>query len=192
VGLVVNHITGAAPVSVEDIGVHLRVDTSDEAEAAYLAALIDAATEFVETRISKQIRRAELTYTLDGFPPCRAIDLPWPPLVSVESVRYIDADDAEQPLDPSAYSVDVSSLPGRIVRGAVSSWPSTSRVPNAVSIAFTAGYPDDAVPPTLAHLIRLIVGHWHEHREGATDGTITEVPLAVAPLIESNRYAGVF
>ena len=73
------------------------------------------------------------------------IDLPRPPLQSVESIQYIDTAGNVQTLAPEDYVVDASS--GEIGRVALAwnrFWPITRCSINSVVIQFTAGYGDAA------------------------------------------------
>lgn len=68
---------------------------------------------------------------------CRGvIRLPYPPLIKVESVKYLDATGVEQTLDAGVYRVNETSLmllPGE-------SWPATGAYDDAVRVRFKAGY----------------------------------------------------
>jgi len=68
---------------------------------------------------------------------CRGvIRLPYPPLIKVESVKYLDAAGIEQTLDTGVYRVNETSLmllPGE-------SWPSPGSFDDAVRVRFKAGY----------------------------------------------------
>lgn len=63
------------------------------------------------------------------------------PLVSVQSLIYIGTDGNPYPLSPGEdFIVDPATQPGRIRPVPYTVWPLTLCVPNAVAIAFTAGY----------------------------------------------------
>src|SRR5207244_2259318 len=90
----------------------------------------------------------------------------------------------------SAYSVDTVTMPGRLVLRPGKSWPDTDGSAGNVQVYFTAGYSDDAslVPAGLLHGIRLMVGHYYENREAATDRRIDAIPLAVESLIQQAMF----
>jgi uncharacterized phiE125 gp8 family phage protein len=77
-----------------------------------------------------------------------AILLPLPPLQSVTSVKYLDANGVQQTLDPTAYQVDTRSEPGELMPAYGTQWPTArSGAANAVTVRFVAGYgPPPAVP----------------------------------------------
>jgi hypothetical protein len=69
------------------------------------------------------------------------IFLPFPPLVSVDSIKYVDdATGTQTTLAASEYSVDAVSEPARITPAYGKSWPATRNQAGAVEVTFTAGY----------------------------------------------------
>lgn len=174
------------PVTVEQICDHLRVETD---ESGTISAYIQAATNYVEQATGLQLITATYKLTLDRFPQDRVIRLPKPPLISVTSIVYGDPDGWQTTLPSEAYTVDSTTKPGRIVLNAGQTWPQTANVANAVTINFTAGYGDAAaVPPLLKQCVKFLVGHYYENREGAIDRTISEVPMAVASIIDMYKF----
>jgi uncharacterized phiE125 gp8 family phage protein len=70
--------------------------------------------------------------------------LRFPPLVAVNSVKYLDDDGVEQTLDPSGYEVLGIGDAARIVLPYAGSWPSIRWAPEAVRVEYEAGYEADA------------------------------------------------
>ena len=70
------------------------------------------------------------------------ITIPMPPLQTVDSIKYYDADGVKQTLSPSAYIVDNVSEPARVTPAPNTTWPNTQNRINAVEVSFTAGYDD--------------------------------------------------
>src|SRR5258707_273549 len=58
--------------------------------------------------------RHERYYEVNGCPDHGIIELPKPPLISVESVTYLDENGNTQTLGTDKYIVDADSTPGRI------------------------------------------------------------------------------
>src|SRR6185295_4859943 len=56
-----------------------------------------------------------------GSTPSGAIEIPWPPLQSVTSIKYLDANGQEQTLPPADYTVDTISEPGLVIPA--TAWP---------------------------------------------------------------------
>ncbi len=68
------------------------------------------------------------------------IILPYPPLQTVDSIKYYDASGVLQTLDPAQYYVDSVTEPARVTPAYGTTWPSTLNRANAVEVRFTAGY----------------------------------------------------
>lgn len=163
------------PVTLEEAKAHLRIDY--DAEDALIASYIAAAREYCEVVTGLALAPATWEARLDAF-PAGATELPYPPLVEVESVRYRDAHGDEVTLDPAGYTVDTLAKPGTIAP--VDAWPDGSDV----RIRYRAGYADGQIPYAARQAILLLVGHWHAHREAVVTGAIaTEIPLAVDRLL---------
>lgn len=165
----------AEPVSLAEAKVHLRV--IHDAEDASISRMIRAAREHLDGR-DGILGRALVTQTwelvMDSF-PVGPIQIPLPPLQSITSVKYLDADGQEQTLATSDYVVDVASEPGWIAP--VDVWPVTFDTVNAVRIRFVAGYGDaSAVPAALAQAILLAVGDLWANRQTGVDRPLTQNP----------------
>jgi uncharacterized phiE125 gp8 family phage protein len=149
------------PVSVETAKLYLRVDgTADDAE---ITRLIKSARETCE-EIS---RRAFITQTwdmiLDDWPRDLRVRLYRPPLQSVTSVKYLDADNVEHTW--TDYLVDARSDPGVIVFFTL---PSDSlRESGAIAIRFVSGYGAAAasVPQRVIDAILGLIAYRYENRE---------------------------
>lgn len=173
------------PISLEEAKAHLRVDVSDD--DAYITGLIAAARQYCEGATSRAFIEQTITLELEAF-PCRAIELPRPPLISVTSVKYLNADgDLVTLVANTDYKVIASSdtEPGRIIPAYGTSWPTPGRCEeDAVQIVYKAGWADATdVPLTIRQAILLAVGHWYETREAVSEGPMAEVPLAVDSLL---------
>jgi hypothetical protein len=79
--------------------------------------------------------------------------LPRPPLVSVTSIKYLDADHVEQTFSSADYWVSGVGRTGRITLKSGSSWPTVGAYPDAVVIRFVAGY--SVVPEPLISAVLL-------------------------------------
>jgi uncharacterized phiE125 gp8 family phage protein len=174
------------PVTLAEARQHLRATTTEE--DALILALVYAAVEHAETFTGRALVTQTWDLLLDGFPFAREIELPFPPLQSVTSVKYIDPDDAEQTLAAANYHVDAASTPGRVRLKPTASWPSIADQPNAVTVRFVAGFGGTAaVPFTIKAAILLVVGHLFEHREENQDFAVHAMPLGAERLLWPHR-----
>jgi hypothetical protein len=85
--------------------------------------------------------------------PVSYFNLPRPPLVSVTSIKYLDADHVEQTFSSADYWVSGVGRTGRITLKNGSSWPTVGAYPDAVVIRFVAGY--SVVPEPLISAVLL-------------------------------------
>jgi hypothetical protein len=152
------------PVSAEAMKNYLRVDVDEDNEL--IMGLISAARERAEDLTSRSLVPQQWTFALDMFPTWwletglstnfygiqhpghrslfrhdgNVITLPRGPLISVDSIQYIDGSGTLQTLDPATYVIDYLSEPARITPAYGLSWPTTQWTVNAVTIKFTVGY----------------------------------------------------
>jgi hypothetical protein len=81
------------------------------------------------------------------------IFLPKPPLVTVNSIKYIDQNGVQQTLATDQYLVDTVSEPGRVTPAYGTSWPSTREQANAVEVSFNCGYASKITADATANTI---------------------------------------
>ncbi len=173
------------PVTLAEAKTYLRID--DTAQDGVLTALIDSATDYVARQTRTTLGVTAYRLLLDGFPSEREpLLLPRPPLAAVQLITYVDPDEQQVILDPSRYSVDAASLPGRIALKAGQTWPAVNGGGYAVAVEFTAGYAQ--VPDLLKQAILFLVGHWYENREAVAERRLEEVPLSVNAIIAMHAY----
>ncbi len=178
------------PITTAEAKTHLVIDHSDD--DTYVAALVAAARAYVENYTGRQLVTATWTVDYECFPSGDTIELPYPRLQSVTSVKYYDLAGTQQTFAASKYVV-ADAAPGRIRLVSGESWPQTlpSRA-QAVEVIFIAGYgAASAVPDDIKHAIKLLVGHWYENRETVIVGTSSDsVPFAVEALLNPHKIKG--
>lgn len=166
--------TATEPVSVAEAKLRLRIDGADD--DADLGMMIAAAREMCEQQTDRSVALSTWELKIDAF-PAGEIRLLWPPIVSVDTVTYVDADGTMQTLDPSLYALDSHAEPGWLLPAAGTDWPATYDTANAVTVRYTAGYGADC-PQALKQWILLQVGHWYRNREAATEKQMMVTPFA--------------
>ena len=183
-------VTGATTpvVSTADMKLHLRVDNTTE--DTLIATLVTAATRLSEA----QTRRAFLSQVWEMYLDCFPADdvyiaLPRSPIITLDSIKYQDEDDAQQTFADSNYKMDdITSAPPRISLKKDSSWPDTIDELGVVVIRFTAGYGTAAtsVPAEAIAAIKLIVGNLFENRENVSVGAAAnEIPWTARTLLDA-------
>jgi uncharacterized phiE125 gp8 family phage protein len=129
------------PVTLAEVKAHCVIDhnTHDAMLTAFIrsaVAQLDPPFGWLGRSIMQQTFRARLA----GFNGAR-IALPYPPLDSVEFVKYLDSDGATQTVPATDYEVITSTEPGYIMLKDGKSWPSgLSTTEYPVWIDFVAGY----------------------------------------------------
>lgn len=133
-------------ITVAEAAGFMRAEFSDT-EETLIEAFITASRQMCEEYLFRRIGVQTVELRSPGFPVNNTpIVLP-APLISVTSIKYLDANNAEQTLDASEYVVS-DSAPGLILP--VSSWPSTLNSGDAVRVVFETGYSDPGESPKLS------------------------------------------
>lgn len=170
-------------------------------QLARAISMLKAQVESIEGELcSIQLITATWELGLDRF-PCglEAIELPMPPLQSVESITYLDESGTEQtfgtmqgsPEEALEYAVERNKAPkfGRIYLRNGYSWPATRCEPNAVRIRFACGFGDcaDNVPENIKNWIYVRAASMYQTREAEITGTIATELKYVDRLLDKYR-----
>ena len=132
------------------------------------------------------LNRAILSQEWVGFVDAfdNQIEMPIPPLQSVDQIRYRDSAGTWNVLATSVYGVDTSGLFGIVYLKDGQSWPDVGSDPGGVEITFTAGYGDGADVLEQAYNIRkamkLLSGHFfHNPTPTFVEPRLVEVPRKI-------------
>lgn len=179
------------PVDLDDVTkIHLKVD--DTIEDDLIDIMIKGARQRVESLIASSLITQTRKITLDYFPLCDTIRIPYGPLQSIVSISYYDENDQAQSMDvANDIWVDTESGIPRI--RVKESWPATmSNRPNAVTITYKAGFGNDgmSIPHDIREALLMLVAHFYENRQavivsGSSMGVL-EVPFGVEFLLANH------
>lgn len=153
------------PVTVNECKTFSRIDTDEEdtlIESFILSARM-AAEEYMGRALIRQTIR-----TIMDFWPDDVVELPRPPLISVDKVAALDEDDTETEYDSDNYYLITEATPGKLVIKRDVTWPTnTSRDYGRFVIESKHGYGTDAgdVPEPIREGIKLWVGVIYATRE---------------------------
>ncbi|MGZ2403876.1 head-tail connector protein [Rhizobium ruizarguesonis] len=165
---------------------HLRVFHSDD--DAYIDGLIAAASDHLlgeNSWIGRASAASEWELTLCEFTADR-LDIPKPPLASVGGVFYTPSDGGAEIELTGFRAIDVGVKDGGYLLPAKNTrWPETDGEPGSVRIEFVAGYA--TMPASIKHAALLMIGHWYENREAATEAKLSDMPMAVDALLMPYR-----
>jgi len=157
------------PVTLAEARTFCRETTTDK--DAILSGLIVTARKMAEHETGRSLVQEMWKLTLDQFPV--AIEIPRGPLISVHTVRYLDATETWRTIDPSCYVVDAESVPAWVVPGTNYAWPETAERLNAVEVIFWAGYGDTAatVPEPIKTWMLIRIAHWLDNPSASNDAS---------------------
>ncbi|MBD8531571.1 MULTISPECIES: hypothetical protein [unclassified Massilia] len=139
-------ITPPAALAVSLDAARTAARQDGAAADAELTLAIKTYTDEAEFETQRALVEQTWRVTLDRFP--QAIQLPRPPLLAVQHVKFYDVDGQLQTLDPQDYMTDDESEPSYIVPAPGAAWPATMARINAVQVQYTVGYgPDHTTVP---------------------------------------------
>lgn len=149
-------------VSLQEAKIHMRVSHGREND--HLDALIKAATEYLDGP-NGIMGRCLGVQTWDMTVPSFSdpIMLEIGPAITVEGIKYFDANGAEQTVPASDYYLIADGLAPYVRLKAGKSWPSVEDRDDAVTIRFVAG--ENAIPRPIWSAILMIASHLEVNRE---------------------------
>lgn len=198
------------PLTVQEVRMHLKNPEITENNAEILW-FIKSAREACEHKLGRAIVTQTWEATFDGFPPfvdsagrctwpyytgtgcdlCRDIPLPYPPLQSVTSIKYLDGNNAEQTMSAADYTVITSGTYGCVRLNPTASWPAIGSGYPAVKIRFVAGWATpDTVPENIKHWMKLYVESCDKYRGMQGEREIYSSPFAER-LLDRDRIVSV-
>lgn len=184
-------VDGVEPITLDEAKDQCYIPRSDTDTTveSLLNGMITAARKVGENRTWRTLIDSTYEYRLDEFPE-DIIDLPKPPVTSVESVEYIDAGGTTQTVDSDNYRVDTDSEPARLEP--VNEWPVADDRLNAVIVTYKAGYGDDSgssVPEDIKIALRMLIKYWYDNRDAyvintRSSGEVLEMPIGTTALLD--------
>ena len=129
------------PVTLDEFKLFAKIETDakDTALRGFISAARIATEEYLGLALVQQTIRM-----LMDFWPGITVELPKPPLISVDDVFTIDEDDTETSYSSSNYYYITQSMPGKLVLKQSVTFPiNTDRNYGGFGITFKAGYGAD-------------------------------------------------
>lgn len=166
--------TSVAPAVEPVLAVDVRNELSltDTSDDTWIATIAQACREAIEKYLGRTFITTTYEVYFDKFPSC--IELIRPPVQSITSIVYNDADGDEQTLDSSKYRLDSVSVLPRVTPAYGETWPDTRIETNAVKVTYKAGYGDasGSVPMAIKKVIAMMAADAYEHREAQSELTL--------------------
>jgi uncharacterized phiE125 gp8 family phage protein len=165
-------------VGLQEFRDHSRIKT--HAHDAHLQRLIKGAQRAAEGYLRRKLITQTWIQYFDGF--ADPLELRFPPLSSITSVKYIDTAGATQTLATSVWEAGEENGVGVVRRKYDQTWPSTRAHEDVVWVEFVCGYGAKAVvPEPIKAAIRVHAAYFYRKREGG------EVPDAFFDLLRPFR-----
>jgi hypothetical protein len=182
-------------VDIPELRRHLRISPSNTAHDEELKEVLEEVVSKLEGRdgeLNRSIRPCTWRRWLPRFPLySRVVQLPYPPLLSVESVYY-GGDSPQEMLAETDYIVRLiggHGVVGEIELLRTLTWPSISPAnARGVAITYRAGY--TTYPPVLKRMIKIMLGHYWENREATiNENRVMQINRAMAFGMQDLRSA---
>ena len=130
-------------LTLAEVKAYLIIPVTDTSRDAWLTMLIKTSMhEFEEYARRVLIKATFITYR-NNFPFTNFFELRKSPLVSVESVEYLDVDKVWQTMDSTEWMVTNENYFSKIVWNDAFKFPSLYEQPQPIRINFTAGMATD-------------------------------------------------
>lgn len=190
-------------ITVEDVERQIRFSLANQSE--HIVQLIQAVRENGETITNRALKPSQRVLTLNEFPGGRGlIEIPNPPLRSIESIVYLDSDGVEQTLDPALYKIFYKNnvkpeQPSYVAPIYGTSWPTALYDVDSITINYTCGYglvltETIELPKAIKQWMLINIANLFDHPEtiivdNANRLSLIEIPSIANNLISDYRIA---
>lgn len=154
-------------LTTSEAKLHAKVDY--DADDAVIAACCMHAQSYVQGETGYLLGEQTVDCFFDSFDDFLQLDIG--PIISIESVKYLDSAGTEKTLSPSAYRFLRGKSKIVPVYGGI--WPTVLPVEECITVRVKAGWKRNAdyeageteLPPELFKLLCLLTNHYYEYRE---------------------------
>lgn len=173
------------PITVTELKTFARIDHDYEDDL--ISSFIVAARKATEFYLKRKLISQTLRVLMDEWNQAE-INLPYPPLISVSSVKYLYDDGTEEEYSSDYYFVDTQGAPGRLVIKDGASLPiNTNRIYGGYQIEFLCGYgaTADDVPDGIKTGIKIWATELFEGR-----ATTDSPPTQAKEILQFYKFLG--
>lgn len=172
------------PLTRAEAKAFLRID--HDAEDALVDALIGAARRTVEAQTGRVLITQTWRFVRDAWPLSGVIAAPVSPLREILSATVTLADGSAADVPEGGLVLKSDRAPS-LIHADLSLVPAPGVSAGGISLTVRAGYGDAAsdVPADLVQAVRLLLGHFYEHRDGTGDAI--RLPATVTALLAPYR-----
>jgi uncharacterized phiE125 gp8 family phage protein len=185
-----------SPITTAKLIAHLRLPTvQDGAAITQLAALLNAAREFVEGQTGRGMAPATYRelFTAAEVKADAMLRFARGPVTAISALKYWPADGSARVTITSVPSIAAllvemgDMLPGAAFVTSQLSALSLYDRPDALSVDYVAGHALGACPDGLKHAVLLLAALWHEERLPLNASTVNELPFSLGAIIQHQR-----
>ena len=173
--MIITHPT-AEPITLSELKAQLGInDTNSD---TVLTRRITEARKWAEGYTKRSIMPQTHELRLDAF--ADVIELPFPPVVVISSVKYIASDGTLTTVDAADYTLDTTPLVPIVRPVYGESWPSPRAETSAVRVQYTTGYPVStlAAAKTITGITEATPGVVTSAGHGFADGDLILLDIA--------------
>ena len=178
------------PINILELKSHLRITETNEDDD--LLNFITAARELCEEYQNRKYVTQTIQLSLEKFPDCDYIELPYPPLASVTSFNYYDEDGNATAFED--YNIDTYSEPGRLYLKNDYTWTGDElRTGTGILITYVVGTSVANVSQRVKNAIMMLAGYMYESREAGMQKVYTSanMPYDIELLLQFDRVVGI-
>jgi uncharacterized phiE125 gp8 family phage protein len=173
-------------LTLAEVKEFLRLEQEAIDEDAILTLLIKTAAQLLDGYsglLGRALITQEWRQKFDDFPDDRAFAFGPGPVQSVTELVWLDEAGNEQSF--TDWHLVERALGPQIELKDGASWPTPATRPDAVQLAWVAGYGEDAeaVPEQVRLAALLLVAHLFEHRAAVSEGATVAIPLGLQQII---------
>lgn len=176
-------VAPASLITLAEAKDHLEIDHTDK--DTLITSLVAAASQMIDGfdgAVGKAIAEQTATYSIKRGEDY--ISLPVFPVKSLSGVSYFDASNVSQTIDTANFRLFGNEDGAWLETVDGFTWPTVFDRPDAITFTLVCGFA--AVPEAIKHAVKLIVAHWFENREAASEKSVKSIDWAVDALI--GRY----
>lgn len=177
-----------SPLSMQEVKDFLRV--KHNAEDGTIQTLIKVATDIAEKQFGRALMPQEWTARIENwFTHTQPVELPYQPIQSVISVKYIDTDGTEQTLTEGT-DYFLSADNAYVYATAEFTAPALhADSAEPVAIVYSAGYSSaDFIPASIKHWMKMMIATTWLYREEITPMRTNDgVRVIMQRFLNSNR-----
>lgn len=186
-GLKITTEPASEPVTAAEVKLQCGIASGVTGWDSLITIYIAAARKWCEEWCNRSFINTTWELKLDHFPySATSFYLPRSTVQSVSSISYVDTAGNTQTWTNTNYVLSASREPARVSQAYNIMWPTVRYQPDAVTVAYIAGYGASAsnVPAAIKHAILMLCCHMFNNRSAVDAANMKEIPMGVKALLQ--------